>query len=252
MTELQIHQWLVLLMFAVAAQSFVLLFLVTAPYGRFARPGWGPTLSARSAWILFESPAVVVFAGVYVCGDNAMSKVPLILFGLWQFHYLIRTLVFPFRMRETGKRIPLLIVALAIVLNVLNSYLNARWISQLGDYPLAWLTSGPFITGVLLFIVGWAINQHADRTLFRLREPGESAYKIPHGGLYRWVSCPNYLGEILQWAGWAVATWSLAGAAFAVLTMANLLPRALANHRWYRARFADYPKSRHAVIPYVV
>jgi 3-oxo-5-alpha-steroid 4-dehydrogenase 1 len=44
----------------------------------------------------------------------------------------------------------------------------------------------------------------------------------------------------------------LAGAAFAVLTMANLLPRALANHRWYRARFADYPKSRHAVIPYVV
>jgi steroid 5-alpha reductase family enzyme len=137
-------------------------------------------------------------------------------------------------------------------LNVLNSYLNARWISHLGDYPLAWLTSGPFIAGVLLFMVGWLINQHADRTLFRLRVPGESGYKIPHGGLYRWVSCPNYLGEILQWVGWAVATWSLAGAAFAVLTMANLLPRAMAIHRWYRARFADYPKSRHAVFPYVL
>ena len=55
---------------------------------------------------------------------------------------------------------------------------------------------------------------------------------------------------MLEWIGWAIATWSLAGAAFAVFTVANLLPRALANHRWYRQQFADYPVSRRAVFPY--
>ena len=251
-TELQVHFWLVLVMFAFAIQAFTLLLWVNAPYGRFTRTGWGPTISTRSAWILLESPAVVVFAAVYFAGDHALETAPLVLFAIWQFHYLVRTFIFPFRIRETGKRIPMIIVALAILFNVLNGYINARWISHLGEYPVEWLTSTPFIAGVSIFVVGWIINQHADLTLFRLRKPGETHYSIPQGGMYRQVSCPNYLGEILEWTGWAVATWSLAGAAFAVFTMANLLPRALATHRWYRARFPDYPANRRAVIPYLV
>ena len=46
--------------------------------------------------------------------------------------------------------------------------------------------------------------------------------------------------------------WSLAGLAFAVFTVANLLPRALATHRWYRAQFPDYPPQRRAVVPFLV
>ena len=72
---------------------------------------------------------------------------------------------------------------------------------------------------------------------------------MPHGELYRWISCPNYLGELIEWAGWAVATWSLPGLGFAVWTAANLVPRARANHRWYRSHFADYPNERKALIP---
>ena len=62
----------------------------------------------------------------------------------------------------------------------------------------------------------------------------------------------DYLGEILEWAGWALATWSFAGSAFAVFTLANLLPRALANHGWFKTQFADYPSSRRALIPYLL
>jgi len=94
--------------------------------------------------------------------------------------------------------------------------------------------------------------KHADAILVRLREPGGSRYRVPEGGLYRWVSCPNYLGEIVEWLGWAVATWSLPGLAFAVFTMANLVPRAMANHRWYRQEFPDYPETRRALIPGVL
>jgi protein-S-isoprenylcysteine O-methyltransferase Ste14 len=104
----------------------------------------------------------------------------------------------------------------------------------------------------VVFFLGWTANRHADLVLLRLRDDGESGYRIPHGGLYRLVSCPNYLGEMLQWTGWAIATWSLAGMAFAIFTIANLLPRALSNHRWYRQQFEDYPVERRAIIPYLL
>jgi len=75
---------------------------------------------------------------------------------------------------------------------------------------------------------------------------------MPRGGLFDLVSCPNYFGEVLEWTGWAIATWSLPGAAFAAFTFANLAPRALSNHEWYRRTFADYPASRRALLPYVL
>ena len=73
--------------------------------------------------------------------------------------------------------------------------------------------------------------------------------ELPATVMFLYVSCPNYLGELLEWAGWALATWSLGGLAFFVYTAANLVPRARSNHRWYRGRFEDYPESRRAVIP---
>jgi len=252
MTELQLHTYLVQAVFAMAALTLMLLLWVTAPYGRHIRSGWGPTVPARVGWIIMESPATVLFAAVFFAGDRALATTPLVLLALWQLHYINRTLVYPLRMRETGKRIPLSIVGMAIVFNCLNAYINARWISHFGDYSAAWLSGPAFVWGTLCFFVGWIINQHADSTLFRLRQPHETDYKIPDGGLYRWISCPNYLGEMLEWIGWAIATWSLAGAAFAVFTVANLLPRALANHRWYQQEFADYPSSRRAVLPYLL
>ena len=96
------------------------------------------------------------------------------------------------------------------------------------------------------------MNRSADRTLRGLRRPGETGYKIPQGGLYRWVSSPNYLGEIIEWFGWALATWSMAGLAFALYTTANLAPRAIQHHRWYHEQFPDYPAERRALVPYVV
>lgn len=252
MVEQDIHFWLVMLVLALAAQTFLLLLVVNAPYGRFTRSGWGPTLPSRTAWIIFESPASLLFVVIFALGDHAGDTTPLVLLCLWQFHYALRAFVYPLRMRDTGKRIPLLIVVMAILFNVLNVYVNARWISQLGTYSDDWLTTWPFVCGTFCFLAGWMINQHADRTLIRLRRHGHDGYQIPYGGLYRWVSCPNYLGEILTWSGWAIATWSLAGLSFAVFTAANLLPRAIATHDWYRDRFENYPAERRAILPLVL
>ena len=74
-------------------------------------------------------------------------------------------------------------------------------------------------------------------------------YQIPHGFLYRYISCPNYFGEILEWIGWALATWSLAGLSFAIWAIANLAPRSYSNYLWYKEKFPDYPKDRKILIP---
>jgi len=247
-----LHRSLCLAMLGLGALTFAALLVIPAPYGRHARAGWGPTLPSRLGWVLMESPAVVWFAAVYLAGRHRAEAAPLALLGLWQAHYLHRVLVFPFRMRAPGRRMPVAVAAMAFGFNLLNGWLNARWISDLGAYPSGWLQDPRFVIGAALFVLGFAVNVRADSILFRLRSPGESGYRIPRGFLYEWVTCPNYLGEILEWIGWAVATWSLPGLAFAAYTFANLAPRALAHHRWYRSRFPDYPADRKALVPFVL
>ena len=95
------------------------------------------------------------------------------------------------------------------------------------------------------------VNLISDNELFKIRKNLGKGYGIPNGGFYRWVTCPNYLGEILEWIGWAIACWSLAGCSFAIWVIANLVPRARSNHQWYHEQFKDYPKKRKILVPYI-
>lgn len=98
-------------------------------------------------------------------------------------------------------------------------------------------------------IPGW-INKQSDRILRKLRSKSKAEYVIPRGGFFRFVSSPHYFGEIVEWSGWAILTWSMPGLAFAVFTFANLAPRALAHHRWYKSHFENYPGKRKALVPF--
>jgi protein-S-isoprenylcysteine O-methyltransferase Ste14 len=238
--------------FALAAITLAALLFVIAPYGRHARRGWGPTIPARVGWIVMESPAVIFFAAVYAAGPHRSELAPLVLLALWMVHYLHRAFIFPMRMRASGRRMPVLIAVLAIAFNLLNGWNNARWLSTDGSYPTTWLTDPRFLGGSALFLAGFVGNLVSDIALLRLRPPGETGYRIPRGGLFELVSSPNYLSEIVGWFGWALATWSPAGLAFAVYVVANLAPRALSHHAWYRKQFADYPGRRKALIPFVL
>jgi protein-S-isoprenylcysteine O-methyltransferase Ste14 len=251
MSETEIHTWATWLEILLAVVTCLALLFITAPYGRHQRSGWGPTVPNRVGWILMEMPAVALFSWIFAQGEHRTEAVPLAFLGLWQIHYIHRTFIFPFRLRTKGKRMALSIAGLAIVFNSLNAYVIARWISQFGAYGNSWLLDPRFIAGVAVFMLGFGINLKADQILLNLRKPGETGYKVPRGWLYEYVTCPNYLGEILEWLGFALATWSLAGLAFALYTAANVGPRAFANHRWYRERFPDYPKHRKALLPFL-
>lgn len=239
----------VAVMAAAAIASFVALLFVPAPYGRHHRPGWGPAIPARIGWVVMESPSVWLFAWVYAQGRYASDTVPLVLLALWQLHYLQRTLVFPLRMRPGAPK-PLVTVAMALGFNLANAWLNAAGVSGVeGPYAPGWAASPRFVLGVALFALGFGVNLHSDAILRRLRKPGETGYRVPQGGLFRWVTSPNYLGEIVEWCGFALAAGTWAAAAFALFTAANLVPRALTHHRWYRERFPDYPRERRAILP---
>lgn len=246
-----LHGRLVALVFALAAITVLALVFVTAPYGRHARAGWGPTIPSRVGWLVMEAPASLAFLAFYALGPRRLEAAPLALCALWQLHYVHRAFVYPLRMRADGKRMPVVVALLAIAWNFLNTWVNARWLSAIADYGPGWLTGPRFLVGGAVFLLGLAVNLDADARLRALRRPGETGYAIPRGGLYRFVSCPNYLGEIVEWTGFAIAAWSPAGLAFAVYTAANLAPRALANHRFYRERFPDYPPERRALVPFV-
>jgi 3-oxo-5-alpha-steroid 4-dehydrogenase 1 len=105
--------------------------------------------------------------------------------------------------------------------------------------------------GLGFFISGFFINKKSDNILIALRKE-QDGYQIPQKGLFKYVSCPNHFGEIMEWIGFAIIAWNIAALSFAVWTICNLLPRALNHHAWYKETFENYPKNRKALIPYIL
>ena len=193
----------------------------------------------------------IIFITFFITGDRQSNMAALIFLLIWEIHYLHRAFIYPFKIR--GKtQIPILIVIMGIIFNGFNGYIQGRYLFVLSPiYTNDWFLTPMFITGTLIFLIGFLINLNSDHILRYLRKPGEVGYKIPYKGLFRWVSCPNYFGELLEWMGWAILTWSFAGLFFFLWTAANLVPRAFSHHKWYLEKFPDYPKNRKAIFPYV-
>lgn len=252
MTEALFYHRFLLGWSLLALLVFVALFFITAPYGRFTRHGFGPTLGSRLGWMLMESPSAVLMVVFFFLGDRTHNLAAWAFLLIWESHYLHRAFIYPFQIAGGRKRMTVLTVLMAVVFNTGNCYLNGRYLFALSPpLPNDWLADFRFIMGLGLFVFGYVVNKRSDAALRSLRQDGGREYGIPRGGLFERVSCANYLGELVLWTGWAVLTWSPGGLVFAVWTAANLLPRARSIHRWYREHFPEYPPNRKAMIPFV-
>lgn len=231
---------------------FYLLFFRTAPYGRHSTTTWGPTISNRLGWIFMELPALALFLFFFTTQADYTSHGVLVFVIAWCIHYVNRTFIYPFRINTSGKRMPVVIMFSAILFNTINTFLIATYLANNPEnYTMDWFSSWQFILGFSLFVVGFGINQYSDYLLINLRNPGETNYKIPNGFLFRYISCPNLFGELVEWLGFAIMTWCLPSWSFFIWTFANLVPRAIAHHKWYLAKFPNYPKSRKAIFPFI-
>lgn len=234
----------------IAILTFILLQFVKAPYGRHIKKGWGPEISNKWGWILMEAPSFFIILYFFVSSDQ--SSYASLLSLLWLIHYANRTFIFPIRIRTKGKKMPLVIVLSAVFFNLINAGLNGYFLAHFETYTTANYGSWNFLIGILLFFGGAWINQKSDTLLIGLRKPGEVGYKIPKGFLFDYISCPNHFGELIQWGGFALMALNCPATTFFLWTAANLIPRAMNHHKWYKKTFDEYPESRKAIIPGVL
>ncbi|HEY0274180.1 MAG TPA: 3-oxo-5-alpha-steroid 4-dehydrogenase [Chitinophaga sp.] len=222
-----------------------------APYGKFSNHHWGPMISNKLGWILMEATVIVTFLSWLPLRQLRWQSPAGIMILLFLVHYLHRSLIYPFMTRTKGKKMPAVIMLSAMLFNTVNGSLLGIWFARFAAYPANWCASPAFITGCILYITGMLINWRTDYQLIHLRGKGETGYKIPQKGLFQYVTSPNLLGEIVEWSGYALLTWSLPALAFLCWTCANLLPRAIANQRWYKQQFPEYPPERKILIPFL-
>ena len=259
--DAQTYRMVMLVGFAYVAIIFVGAFVMKAPYGRFASDAWGLSLSPRLGWFLMELPATLSFVWFYFAGDNRFEVVPLFFLGIWLLHYGNRGFVFPFLIRAAkGAKgsFSLMVVVFGWLVTSLHGYLNAVFIGHLGaHFTPDWFLDPRFLIGMAIYLAGFTLNLHSDAILRNLRSKeevaqGKKIYRIPQGGLYRYVTNPSYLTELISFTGFAIATWSL-GAVFVLLVSAvNLIPRAFQAQRWYLETFPDYPKDRKVLVPFII
>jgi len=146
----------------------------------------------------------------------------------------------------------LLVVSCAFAFQCVNVYIVGVSLFYLRDYDNFSWKSPSFLIGLAMFFGGMYINIQSDASLHKLRNAPGERYKIPYGGMFEYISCPNYFGETIEWLGYAVMSFDRGALLFFWWNIANLFPRSLSNHNFNKTQFKNYPKNRKAIIPFVI
>lgn len=150
MQEKLIYNFLLYIVFIMAALIFFVLWFIKAPYGRHYRKGWGINTSARIGWMVMESPTVILMAFLFVIGNKTNNFVAVIFLLIWMSHYFQRVFIYPVLMKGGQKSFPILLTAFALIFNIINTYLNGRYLFYFApDYNLSWLGEPRFLTGLV-------------------------------------------------------------------------------------------------------
>lgn len=245
---------LLLTMSILAIIVFIALYFVKAGYGVFSNARWGKTISNRMGWVLMETPAFLGMLLLWLFSPNKQLT-PFIFLILFEIHYFQRSFIFPYLLKGNSQ-MAVSIMLMGVTFNILNTIMIGSWIFYIAPknlYSTDWLYSPQFIIGTIIFFLGMYINLDSDRRIRALRKPGDTKHYMPTGGMYNYISSANYFGEFIEWVGFAILTWSLSGAIFALWTFANLAPRANAINKKYAEMFGEEFTRRKVkrIIPFI-
>ncbi|MBQ9285327.1 MAG: DUF1295 domain-containing protein [Bacteroidaceae bacterium] len=246
---------LVKAMFGMAAIVFICLYFVNAGYGKFHTKAWGWSVGNKLGWVLMEAPALFMMFVIWQMTGGSTHQPEVMFLTLFEFHYFQRSFIFPLLMKGCS-RMPVTIVLMGAVFNILNGILQGGtlfWFPNPAfEEGMGYLLREHVLVGILLFVAGLCINWHSDHVIRHLRKPGDTRHYLPRDGIYRYVTSANYLGEILEWTGYALAVATPAAWVFPVWTAANLVPRAHAIHRRYCEEFGkEQVGRRKRIIPFI-
>lgn len=243
------------MMIAAAIIVFIALYSINAGYGMFASKKWGYSINNKLGWILMEIPVAILLFLFWLFSDRKIMLVPFIFLLFMEIHYVQRAFIFPFLLKGKSK-MPLSIIFIGFCFNIINAFMQGYWLfyySPQDMYSNVWLQTPQFIVGSCLFFAGFVLNIDSDSRIRNLRKPGDTKHYLPHGGMFNYVTSANYLGELVEWTGFAIATWSMPGLVFAIWTFANLVPRANSIYKKYNQEFGDEirDKKLKRIIPFV-
>ncbi len=254
---------LLFIMALVGLVVFIALYFVDAGYGKMRTEKWGPAINNKVGWCLMEAPVFIVVLFLYSRSlnlyDGVTRNAPYWVFLLlFELHYFQRSFIFPFIMKGKSK-MPLVIMGLSVVWNLINGYIQGYWLFHIAPqyqpelYTADWVKDPRFIIGTCIFFIGMIINLHSDYVIRHLRKPGDTKHYLPKKGLYKYVTSANYFGEITEWLGFAILTWSAAGLLFFWFSCCNLIPRANSIYHKYEEEFPDEfdRKKLKRIIPFI-
>lgn len=175
----------------------------------------------------------------------------------WTFHYAKRLLETIFVHRFSHSTMPIL----NLFKNCTYYWGFAFFVGYFVNHPLytrPYFGNAQIGAGLVLFVLSELGNLSIHLALRDLRPPGTKVRKIPFPTsnpftqLFRFVSCPNYSYEFYAWAGFTLMTQCLPAAMFTGAGFFQMTMWALGKHRNYKKEFADYPRGRKAIIPFLI
>ncbi|THV01091.1 hypothetical protein K435DRAFT_423047 [Dendrothele bispora CBS 962.96] len=126
------------------------------------------------------------------------------------------------------------------------------------SYPTNGVLSQTYLTlcdqCVLSTLKFFQISNLSTHLTFRsLRRRGDTTKAVPFGYGFGWVSCPNYLFEMLAWSVICLLSGNLAAWLFFTAGAFQMTRLALRKHRSYKKEFEkSYPRGRKAIFPFVL
>lgn len=204
--------------------------------------------------IFYTRPSLIYGAGA---ASKPMAQVVHVASACWTFHYAKRLLETVFIHRFSHATMPIM----NIFRNSVYYWGFAAFVAYFINHPL--YTPPAYgdmqmYAGLGTFIFA-ELGNFSIHLLFRnLRPAGSKVRKIPRGTanpftwLFKLVSCPNYTYESLAWIGFTVMTQCLPAGLFCLAGSYQMLQWAQGKHRNYLKEFKEYPRSRAAMIPFLL
>ncbi|GAN09360.1 3-oxo-5-alpha-steroid 4-dehydrogenase family protein [Mucor ambiguus] len=158
----------------------------------------GMSISSFNGMLLIYSPSLIVSILFFIwsINDYRMLMISAAIFA----HYLKRVLEVVFIHRYSGQS--------KLKDNTLISTFYFSFTSFIYKMSLHVPESDSKLAlcGVAMFILGEYTNFYHHLLLRQLRKDGSKEYKIPSGGLFDYVWCPHYLGEIISFVAMVLLT----------------------------------------------
>jgi len=218
----------------------------------------GPQIAFRPVYIFeYLGPWLIYIPFglrlIPVYGDKA--SIPLntnqkVAFMLWMTHYTKRLLETIF-VHEFGT---LTMPVFNLFKNCLYYWSFAAAVGYNVNIPNAQdLPSWHLYLGFPWFCVFMLLNFLCHLRLKYMRPKGTNDFVIPHGGLFEYITCPNYFCEIMTWFGFNILTgFTPAGIAFNIVGAAQMVKWATERREKFIKLFGSkWPKKRWVLFPFI-